>query len=43
VTTVEGLRDIFKQYFADEELSLNADLRLRELAQAIEREAAARK
>jgi hypothetical protein len=43
VTTVEGLRDIFKKYFADEELSLNANLRLRELAQALQGEAAARK
>jgi hypothetical protein len=43
VTTVQGLRDIFKKYFADAELSLNANLRLRELAQAIVREAASRK
>jgi hypothetical protein len=43
VTTVQGLQDVFKKYFADEELSLNADLRLRELAQAIVREAASRK
>jgi hypothetical protein len=41
VTTVQGLRDIFK--FANEELSLDANLRLRELADAIQRAAAARK
>lgn len=43
VTTVQGLQDVFKKYFSDEELSLNANLRLRELAQAIVREAASRK
>jgi hypothetical protein len=36
VTTVEGLRDIFQKYFADEALPLAADLRLREVAQAIQ-------
>jgi hypothetical protein len=43
VTTVQGLRDIFEKYFANELLSLEANLRLRELARAIEREAASRK
>jgi hypothetical protein len=43
VTTVQGLQNVFKKYFAGEELSLSANLRLRELAQAIEREAASRK
>ena len=43
VTTVQGLQDVFKKYFADAELSLNANLRLPELAQAIQREAASGK
>jgi hypothetical protein len=43
VKSVEGLRNIFKKYFADEELSLSANLRLREVAEAIQHEAASRK
>jgi hypothetical protein len=43
VKSVEGLRNIFKKYFADEELSLSANLRLREVAVAIQHEAASRK
>jgi hypothetical protein len=35
VTTVDGLQDIFRKYFA-EELSLRAELRLRDLANAIQ-------
>jgi hypothetical protein len=35
VTTVDGLRDIFRKYFAEEELSFSAELRLRDLANAI--------
>ena len=43
VTTVEGLRDTFKSYFADQELPLDASLRLRELAEAIQSHASSRK
>ncbi len=43
VTTIEGLRDIFQKYFAYEELSPDASLRLRELAQAIQFQASPRK
>jgi hypothetical protein len=35
VTTVEGLRDIFRKYFAHEQLPRSAELRLRDLANAI--------
>jgi hypothetical protein len=38
-TTVEGLRDIYRKFFADEELSPTAELRLGELARAIKSEA----
>jgi hypothetical protein len=36
VRTVDGLRDVFRTFFANEELPLAAELRLSELAQAIE-------
>jgi hypothetical protein len=36
VTTVEGLREVFSRFFADEELPFAAGLRLRELANAIQ-------
>lgn len=36
VTTVDGFRDIFRKFFADENLPFEADLRLGELAQAIQ-------
>jgi hypothetical protein len=35
VTTVEGLRDVFRKYFAEEQLPRSAELRLRDLADAI--------
>jgi hypothetical protein len=43
VSTVQGLRGIFKKYFADEELPPDANLRLPELARAIEHQATSRK
>jgi hypothetical protein len=36
VTTVEGLKDLFRKYFAEDELPLSAELRLRDLASAIQ-------
>jgi hypothetical protein len=38
-TTAEGLRDLFRKFFPDEALSLVAELRLNDVAQAIQREA----
>jgi hypothetical protein len=35
VTTADGLRALFRKYFADQELSFSAELRLRDLANAI--------
>jgi hypothetical protein len=35
VTTAEGLRDIYRKYFAEEQLPFRADLRLPDLANAI--------
>jgi hypothetical protein len=36
VATVDGLRDVFRKFFADDELPFAAELRLRDLAQAIQ-------
>jgi len=36
VTTVEGLRDIYREFFADQDLPAAAALRLSELARAIQ-------
>jgi hypothetical protein len=36
VTTVDGLREVFRKFFADEELPYAAELRLRDLAKAIQ-------
>jgi hypothetical protein len=36
VTTVDGLKDLFRKYFAEDELPLAAELRLRDLASAIQ-------
>jgi len=36
VTTVDGLREVFSRFFADEDLPFAAGLRLRELAEAIQ-------
>jgi hypothetical protein len=36
VTTVEGLRDIYQKFFADQELPAAAELRLSELARAVQ-------
>ena len=38
-TTAEGLRDVFRKFFPDEALPLVAELRLGDLAQAIQTEA----
>ena len=35
VTTVDGLKDIYRTYFADRELPFSAELRFRDLADAI--------
>jgi hypothetical protein len=35
VTTAEGLRDIYRKYFADEQLPFRAEVRLPDLANAI--------
>ncbi len=36
VATVDGLREVFRKFFADDELPFAAELRLRDLAQAIQ-------
>jgi hypothetical protein len=36
VTTVDGLRELFRSFFSDEELSLRTELRLPEVAKAIQ-------
>jgi hypothetical protein len=36
VTTVDGLREVFRKFFADEELPYAAELRLRDLSKAIQ-------
>jgi hypothetical protein len=36
VTTLDGLRNVFSEFFADEKLPFAAELRLREVAQAIQ-------
>jgi hypothetical protein len=36
VSTAAGLRDVFSEFFADEELPFATELRLRELSQAIQ-------
>ena len=38
-STIEGLRDIYRKFFADEKLSPTAELRLGELARAIQSKA----
>ena len=35
MTTVDGLKDIYRTYFADRELPFSAELRFRDLADAI--------